>query len=425
MSKPTNNPIRQAPHSIWQGIHQTLQSDTIGGALLLGATVLALVLANSPAAPFYETVRDFEFGPEALHLNLSVGSWAADGLLAIFFFVVGLELKEEFVAGKLRNPRTAILPITAAIGGVAIPALIYVLINLNAGPTALSGWAIPAATDIAFAVAVLAVVGRHLPPALRTFLLTLAVVDDLLAISIIAIFYTDELAPIPLLLALIPLALFALFVQRGVRSIWILLPLGMITWGLVHASGIHATVAGVLLGFAVPVIASTRARVEVGKDVDGEPIYDGLAAHFADRWGSFSTGFAVPVFAFFAAGVAVGGVSGLVESFEDSIALGIIGGLVLGKAIGITGTTFLVTRLPGLKLDPTLKWADIIGMSFVAGVGFTVSLLVGELSFGAGSESDDHVKVGVLAGSLIAALIGAVILGLRNRQYRRSLDRRT
>ena len=421
MSKTPHDAVRQAPHSIWQGIHQTLQSDTIGGALLLGATVLALVLANSPVAPFYESVRDFRFGPEALHLNLSVGQWAADGLLAVFFFVVGLELKEEFVVGKLRNPRTAILPITAAIGGVAVPALIYVVITANAGEAALRGWAIPAATDIAFAVAVLAVVGRNLPPALRTFLLTLAVVDDLLAISIIAIFYTDDLAPLPLLLALVPLGLFALAVNRGIRTIWLLLPLGIITWALVHASGIHATVAGVVLGFVVPVVASRRARVEVGKDVDGQPVFDGLAAHFADRWGSISTGFAVPIFAFFAAGVAIGGVDGLISSVQNTIALGIIGGLVLGKALGITATTFLITRLSGLGLDPSLKWVDIIGMSFVAGVGFTVSLLVGELSFGAGSQTDDVVKVGVLLGSLIAALIGGAVLGLRNRYYTRRL----
>ena len=416
MSK--KSPIRQAPHSIWAGIHQTLQSDRIGGALLLGATLLALVLANSPAAPFYEGVRDLRFGPDELHLNLSVGQWAADGLLAIFFFVVGLELKEEFVVGKLRNPRTAALPIAAAVGGVAVPAIFYVIVNANAGEAALRGWAIPAATDIAFAVAILAVVGRFLPPALRTFLLTLAVVDDLLAISIIAIFYTDEVDPWMLLLALVPLGLFALAVRRGIRSIWILLPLGIATWALVHASGIHATVAGVLLGFVVPVIVSERARVKVGTDADGEPLYDGLAAHFADRWGSISTGFAVPVFAFFAAGVSVGGVAGLTESLTDTVTLGIIAGLVLGKAIGITGTTFLVTRFRGLAIDPTLKWIDIVGMSFVAGVGFTVSLLVGELSFGAGSESDDHVKVGVLVGSLLAAIIGAVILAARNRRYR-------
>lgn len=409
----------QRPHTLWRGIHQTLKQDTVGGALLLGATVLALVLANSPAAAFYQSVREFTFGPDALHLNLSVGSWAADGLLAIFFFVVGLELKEEFVAGKLRRPRTAVLPIAAAIGGVAIPALIYVAIVSPVGGAALGGWAIPAATDIAFAVAVIAVVGRNLPPALRTFLLTLAVVDDLLAISIIAIFYTDDLEPLMLLLALVPLALFALAVHRGIRSIWILLPLGVATWGFVHASGIHATVAGVLLGFVVPVVATRRARVEVGVDAAGEPVYEGFAAHFADRWSAVSSAFAVPVFAFFAAGVAVGGLSGLGSAFRDPIALGIIAGLVLGKAIGITGTTLLATRLPGLAIDSSLKWIDIVGMSFVAGIGFTVSLLVGELSFGAGTEAEDHVKVGVLAGSLVAAIIGGVILSIRNKHYTR------
>ena len=411
-------PEDQAPHSIWRGIHQTLRKDTVGGALLLGATLLALVLANSGASGLYNTVRDFSFGPEALHLDLSVGAWAADGLLAIFFFVVGLELKEEFVAGSLRNARTAVVPIAAAVGGVIVPSLIYTLINLQAGEAALGGWAIPAATDIAFAVAVIAVVGKYLPPALRTFLLTLAVVDDLLAISIIAIFYTDEIAFVPLALAIVPLALFAFAVQRGVRAWWILIPLGVITWALVHASGIHATVAGVLLGFAVPVIATKRARVRVGTDATGSPVYDGLAAHFADRWSIVSTGFAVPVFAFFSAGVTVGGISGLVDSLQDTIAIGIIAGLVLGKAIGITATTFLVTRLPGLRIDDSIRWVDLIGLSFVAGIGFTVSLLVGELSFGAGSESDSQVKVGVLAGSLIAAAIGSVILGARNRHYR-------
>ncbi|CAN5191755.1 Na+/H+ antiporter NhaA [soil metagenome] len=414
-------PPRRLPqplHEMWRGVHHTLQQDTVGGALLLGATVIALVLANSPAAPLYESVRDFTFGPEALHLNLSVGQWAADGLLAIFFFVVGLELKEEFVVGKLRNPRTAILPITAAMGGVAVPAVVYTVINLQSGEAALRGWAIPAATDIAFAVAVLAVVGRHLPPALRTFLLTLAVVDDLLAISIIAIFYTDDLQWLPLGLALVPIALFALAVQRGIRSFWILFPLGVLTWGLVHASGIHATVAGVVLGFLVPVVATERARVGAGVDADGTHLYEGFAAHFADRWNTVSTAIAVPVFAFFSAGVALGGVAGLSASFRDPIALGIIGGLVIGKVVGITGTTFVVTRLPGLRLDPALKWVDLVGMAFIAGVGFTVSLLVGELSFGAGSESHDHVKVGVLAGSLIAATIGAVILSVRNRTYR-------
>lgn len=410
-------PAEQAPHSLWRGVRQTLQKDTVGGALLLAATLLALIVANSPASGFYAAVRDVRFGPEALHLNLSVGSWAADGLLAIFFFVVGLELKEEFVAGKLRNARTAVVPIVAAVGGVAVPALIFTAVNLPRGGAALGGWAIPAATDIAFAVAVIAVVGKFLPPALRTFLLTLAVVDDLIAITIIAVFYTAGIDVLMLALALIPLAVFAVCVQRGVRAWWVLIPLAVATWALVHASGIHATVAGVLLGFTVPVLATTRARVQVS--TDGEPLYDGLAAHFADRWSVLSSTVAVPVFAFFSAGVTVGGVTGLLDSLQDSIALGIIAGLVLGKPLGIVGSTFLLTRFRGIGLDASLRWADVIGMAFVSGIGFTVSLLVGELSYGAGSDSDDHVKVGVLAGSLLAALIGGAILSIRNRSYRR------
>ena len=412
-------PENQRPHSIWRGVHQTLSKDTTGGALLLGATVIALILANSPLADSYESVREFSFGPEALHLNLSVAAWAADGLLAVFFFVVGLELKEEFVAGKLRDPRTAVVPIVAAMGGVAVPALIFTLINLNAGGDALNGWAIPAATDIAFAVAVIAVVGRMLPPALRTFLLTLAVVDDLLAISIIAVFYTDDIAFLPLLAALLPLAVFAVLVQRGVRTWWVLIPLGVSVWALIHASGIHATVAGVLLGFMVPVIAKGRAKVPAGTREDGTPLFEGLAAHFADRWSVFSSAVAVPVFAFFSAGVTVGGFSGLLESLGDSIALGIIGGLVLGKAIGITGGTFLITRLRGITIDKSLAWIDIVGMSFIAGIGFTVSLLVGELSYDPSGAASDHMKVGVIVGSMISATIGAVILTARNRHYRR------
>ncbi|WP_434922379.1 Na+/H+ antiporter NhaA [Glutamicibacter sp. PAEs-4] len=418
MPYPSTGVSRQAPHAIWRGIHQTLKQDSMGGLLLLCATLAALILANSPAALWYEGLRDFRFGPEALHLNLSVGSWAADGLLAIFFFVVGLELKEEFVVGKLRNPRTAIVPVAAAVGGVALPALFYVLAISASGSSAINGWAIPAATDIAFAIAVIAVVGKFLPPALRTFLLTLAVVDDLLAISIIAIFYTENLSWLPLLIALLPLAAFAFAVQRGVRAWWILIPLGVAVWALVHASGIHATVAGVLLGFMVPVVATSRAHVRIGTNEQGDEIHEGLAAHFADRWSIPSSIFAIPLFAFFAAGVPLGGLSGLGESLLSPVALGIIFGLVLGKSIGITCSTFLVTRIPGIKMDSSIKWPDVLGLSFVAGIGFTVSLLVGELAFGQGGDEAQYVKVGVLCGSLLAAFIGAMLLGARNRLYR-------
>lgn len=415
---PSSPRFSLAPHELWRGIRSNARSDVLGGSLLLAATVLALLLANSPAAPWYESVRDFTFGIPALHLELSVGAWASDGLLAIFFFVVGLELKEEFVTGRLRDPRQAALPIAAAAGGVVVPALIFVLINLNSGADALRGWAIPAATDIAFAVAVIAVVGKFLPPALRVFLLTLAIIDDLIAITIIATFYTETISFPWLILALLPLAGFAYLVQKGVRAWWILLPLAIAVWVCIHAAGVHATVAGVLLGFVVPVVPTERARVRAGEDEHGEPAYDGMAPHFADRWGVVATLFAVPVFAFFAAGVTIGGIDGLRSALVDPITLGIIFGLVAGKPIGILVTTFLLTRLPGLRLDKTLSWPDLVGMAFLAGIGFTVSLLVGELAYGASSVADEHVKIGVLLGSFIAAIIGGVILGIRNSRAR-------
>jgi Na+:H+ antiporter, NhaA family len=385
-----------------------LRKETVGGVLLLIGTVVALTWANSPWAAAYATLRDTVVGPAALHLDLSLGAWAADGLLAIFFFVAGLELKREFVTGDLRDPRRAALPVAAAAGGMAAPAVIYTLLNLDGG--GLRGWAIPTATDIAFALAVLAVISTHLPSGLRTFLLTLAVVDDLLAITIIALFYTSALQLPWLLLALVPLAAFGFLVQRRVRSWWLLLPLALLTWGLVHASGVHATVAGVLLAFTVPVVRSNAAGPDTGP---------GLAEHFEHRFRPLSAGVAVPVFAFFAAGVSVGGLSGLVDSLSDRVALGVVAGLVVGKAVGITGATWLVSRFTRARLDEELGWPDVIGLSLLGGIGFTVSLLIGELAFGTGSVRDEHAKVGVLVGTLGAAAVAAVVLRLRNRRYHR------
>jgi len=374
-----------------------LRRESVGGVLLLTATALALIWANSPAAGSYFGLRDFTLGPAALHLDLTIGEWAADGLLAIFFFVVGLELKREFVLGALRSPRRALIPIAAAVGGVIGPAVVYLIVMAATGATATRGWAIPTATDIAFAVAVLAVVGRGLPSAVRTFLLTLAVVDDLIAITIIAVVYTADLAVLPLVLALVPLAVFAVLTCRGVTAWWALIPLGVLAWALVHASGVHATVAGVLLGLVVP------AR---------------LAGRFEHRWNPLSAGFAVPVFALFAAGVAVGGLEGLRGSIGTPVALAIIIGLVLGKTLGVLGATLLSTRLGGIRLDGPLRWADVGALAPLTGVGFTVALLVGDLAFGAGTPLDDQVKVGVLCGSLLAALLGGTLVALRARRHR-------
>ena len=417
MTDSPRGPARLFARGTWPEagrIADILRQETIGGALLLAGALVALVWANSPWAAGYTSLRELTFGPAALHLDLSLATWAADGLLAIFFFVAGLELKREFVAGDLSDPRRAAVPIAAALGGVIVPAVLYALINRSADGGAGQGWAIPTATDIAFALAVLAVIGRHLPAALRTFLLTLAVVDDLLAIAIIAIFYTDDLLLLPLLGALVPLALFTVLVQRRVRSWWLLLPLAAAAWTLVHASGVHATVAGVLLGFAVPVIRSQRAG--------GPEAGPGLAEHFEHRFRPISAGIAVPIFALLSAGVAIGGTRGLVTSLTDPVAVGIMVGLVVGKPIGILAATWLVARFTRAELGEGLAWIDVAGLAILAGIGFTVSLLIGELAFGPGSASDDHVKVAVLAGSLTAATLATGVLRVRNHAYRRTDD---
>jgi Na+:H+ antiporter, NhaA family len=390
-------------------IAEILREETAGGLLLLLAAVVALVWANSPWAASYTHLVSYRFGPSALHLDLTTAEWAGDGLLAVFFFVAGLEVKREFLAGDLRDPRRAVLPVIAAIGGVILPALIFLVVNAGHGD-ATRGWAVPTATDIAFALAVLAVIGSALPVAMRIFLLTLAVVDDLIAIAIIAVFYTSDLSPLPLLLALIPLALFGFAVQRGVDALWFLLPLAIVTWALVHASGIHATVAGVLLAFTVPV--KPRRHHDAGN----------LAEHMEHTVRPISAGVAVPIFALLSAGVALGGLSGLHATLTDHVALGIIVALIVGKTIGVFGAAWGVVRFTGAQLDPAVSWTDIMGLALLCGVGFTVSLLIGELAFGAGSLHDDHVKIGVLAGSLLAAAIGGTVLRLRNRRYAR-LDR--
>ena len=413
---------RRYRDSLW--IERILRRETVGGILLLAATVLALVVANSGWSDAYFGLRDTDLtiGFGELSWKISVGHIAADGLLAIFFFLAGLELKREFIAGELRDPRKAIVPVVAAVGGVVLPAVIYLLITFDDGPEAVRGWAIPVATDIAFALAVLAVVGTSLPLALRTFLLTLAVVDDLIAITIIAFFYTTDLGPIWLLASFVGLAVYAVIAQRyqevfRVRSTaawFILLPLGMLVWFFMYQSGVHATVAGVLLAITIPV------RAKGGDDERLGP-RTGLAELFEHRLRPLSAGIAVPAFAFFSAGVAIGGWEGLLEAVSSPVAIGIVAGLVVGKTVGITVATWLITRIPGVSLPRGVSWVDLIGLALLAGMGFTVSLLISELSFGQGSVLHDVGKVAILVGSLIAALLAAALLGARNRHYRRQV----
>lgn len=409
---PTRSSLRERVR-----IGELLRTETVGGILLVAMAAIAIVWANSPWAETYFALREFRIGYEPWHLELSLGAWAADGLLAIFFFLVGLELKREFLTGDLRDPKTAIVPVAAAAGGVAVPALIYVAITAHQ-PSLLVGWAIPTATDIAFAVAVLAIVGSHLPSPLRIFLLTLAVVDDLIAILIIAFFYTESIDLIALLIAVVLIAVYGVVAHRyravlGERpfAAWLtLIPLGVVAWAFVHASGIHATIAGVALAFMIPVKPSRTAS-----PADEE----NLAEVFEHRFRPISAGLAVPVFAFFSAGVAFGGLDGLARAATDPVTIGIVAGLVLGKPIGILLTTRLVTAVTKARLDDAVKWVDLIGVGLLAGIGFTVSLLIGELSFAAGSQHADDVKIAILIASVVASLSAATLLLTRNRRYKR------
>ncbi len=401
--------------SDWEArqLADALRTETIGGMLLLSGAVLALAWANAPWHTAYTTMRDTRVGPAApLHLDLTLGHWAADGLLALFFLVAGIELKREFVAGDLSDRTKAIVPIAAAVAGVALPALLYAvsILALGADADALRGWAIPTATDIAFALAVLAVIGSHLPTALRAFLLTLAVVDDLIAITIIAVFFSADVAVIPLAAAGLPVAVWWGLLRRGWTHPLLLAVPAVATWVLIHESGVHATVAGILLGLTVPVRRSAAPALPEGGHSLAERIEHGLRP--------WSAGFAVPVFAFFAAGVRVVD-GGLTAALTDPVTVGIVVGLIVGKALGVLGGTWLVARFTRAELDDGLAWADVAGLALLSGLGFTVSLLIGELAFGASTVRDDHVKVAVLVGSLGAALLAAIVLRRRNAHYRR------
>lgn len=405
-------PRRLFSRSTWteaQFVASALRSETTGGFLMLVAAGTALVWANF-AADSYTSLSTTTIGPSALHLDLDLATWAADGLLAIFFLVAGLELKREIVVGSLRRPAEAILPIVAAMCGMVGPILVYVVINAVGGGT-MRGWAVPTATDIAFALAVLAVIGSRLPTALRAFLLTLAVVDDLLAILIIAVFFTTGLEVWPLLAAMAILGAYYVLQRRDVRAWWIYVPMGIVCWALMHESGVHATVVGVAFGLL------TRAHHR-----DGEA--EAPAERIEHRVRPFSAVFCVPVFALFAAGVSISSES-LREVFTEPVALGVVLGLVAGKAIGIFGGTYVMARFSRAELSPHLAWSDVFGLSAIAGIGFTVSLLIGELAFRDDPDTMELVKTAVLVGSLLAALVATVVLGRRNAVYRSIAEEET
>lgn len=389
-----------APKSRFR-IRRLLHNETYSGALLLVAAVIAMAIANSPWSEWYFSLSNTVIGPEAIHLDLTVSKWAADGLLAIFFFVAGMELKYELVSGSLSNRANAAVPIAAALGGMVIPAIIFFAIN--AGTPSAKGWGIPMATDIAFALAVLGIAGRRLPIELRAFLLSLAVVDDLGAIIVIAIFYSSAIAFTYLLSAAACVAVFAVAQRKGIRSSILYVPLGLATWVLLHESGVHATIAGVALGLAMRI-----------KTKDGEaesPLENAL-----DNFHPWSAGLCVPVFAFFAAGVSIVGIS-VSQAFSSPVSVGVMLGLVVGKPIGILGFAWLAARFTKAELSKSLHWGDVLAIGLLAGVGFTVSLLITKLAFVGDAELDSLARLSVLMASVIAAVLAVIALQIRKSAH--------
>ena len=384
----------QAARGAAAEVARFLRTEQIGGLVLLGATALALIIANSPLAGAYQRLSAYAFGPESLHLHLTVAQWAQDGLLTVFFVVAGLELKRELVVGELRDLRQAALPIAGAIGGMLVPALLCFLVAFGA-PGGGDAWAVPVATDIAFALAVLAICAKDLPPSLRVFLLSLAIVDDLGAILLIAIAFTAHVALLPLLGAAAVLVAYGLLQQFRIRGWWLYLLLGLAAWALVHASGVHATVAGVAVGLL------TRVKPDPGE-------HETPATELEHRLQPISAGICVPLFAFFAAGITINA-GALTAIFTDRVSLGVLLGLVVGKTVGVLGGAAIAVRTRLAALPEALNWRDLFAVAVVTGCGFTVSLLIAELAFAPGDQQS-RVKGAVLLASLIASLLAAALL---------------
>jgi NhaA family Na+:H+ antiporter len=373
-----------------------LKLETSSGIILCAAAVLAMIAANSPLSSLYAALID-------LPVEVSVGNleiakplllWINDGLMAVFFFLVGLELKREVVEGELSDPRDIVLPAFAAIGGILVPASIYVAVNLD-NVTAIQGWAIPAATDIAFALAVLALLGSRVPISLKIFLVSVAIFDDVGAIVIIALFYTSDLSTAALVTALSCLPVLWLLNRRKVLEKAPYLFLGLIMWVALLKSGVHATLAGVILALFIPLR---------NKKQESSPLHElEHDLHTAVAFGI------LPVFAFANSGIALGGIS--IESFLHGVPLGIIAGLFLGKQIGVFAFCWLSVRLGLARLPDDLRWSHIYGTALLCGIGFTMSLFIGSLAFeetGVNMLFDE--RLGIIAGSILSGLCGYLVL---------------
>ena len=378
-------------------IHNWFKHDAAGGIVIVDAALLAMLLANTPLSTLYTSVLEIpvvvKFG--AFEIAKPLLLWVNDGLMAVFFFLIGLEIKRELLEGHLSSPAQVVLPGVAAVAGIVFPALIYVWFNID-DAIAVNGWAIPSATDIAFALGVFVIFGKSLPVSLKLFLLSVAIFDDIGAIVIIALFYSQDLSTLSLTIALAGLAVLFVFNRMNVRKQAMYILVGVVVWAAVLKSGVHATLAGFALAWFIPLNL---------KNTDGRPMLPHLE-HSLHPWVAF---FVLPIFAFANAGVQVVGVT--TEALFNPITLGIAAGLFIGKQVGIFGTCWLVVKAGLASLPTGTNWKQLYGVTLLCGIGFTMSLFIGTLAFEEqGLDYQLSVKVGVLMGSIMSAVLGAFIL---------------
>ncbi|MBI6887515.1 Na+/H+ antiporter NhaA [Pseudomonas putida] len=378
------------------------QLEAASGLLLIAAAVLALIINNSPLSDLYGGLLEVPVAVQVGALNIAkpLLLWINDGLMVLFFLLIGLEVKREVVDGHLSKPSQVILPATAAVGGMVVPALIYWFINRD-NPAAVAGWAIPTATDIAFALGVLALLGKRVPVSLKLFLMTLAIIDDLGAIIVIALFYSGTLSSVSLLLAAACLLVLVAMNRLGVIKLGPYMIVGLILWVCVLKSGVHATLAGVALAFCIPL----RTR-----NAESSPLL--ALEHALQPWVAYAI---LPIFAFANAGVSLAGMT--VDSFTHPVPMGITIGLLLGKTVGVFGLTWVAVKLRLAALPAGAGWGQILGVAILCGIGFTMSLFVGSLAFAPGSsEYAGMDRMGILTGSFFAAVIGYAVTAMASRK---------
>lgn len=369
-----------------------LDGEASGGIVLMVAAVVALLVANSPVSEYYFGALHAYVGP------LSLSHWINDGLMAIFFLLVGAEIKREMLDGQLSTWPRRILPGIAAAGGMIVPAMIYVALNYS-HPETIHGWAIPTATDIAFALGVLSLLGNRVPAALKVFLTALAIIDDLGAVIIIALFYTSGLSLAYLGAAFAILVLLTVLNRLGVMRLWIYLAIGLVLWFVVLKSGVHATLAGVALALTIPL----RRAPGIARDVEESPLH--RLEHLLHRFVPFVV---IPVFGFANAGVSFAGMT--LGALVEPLTLGVALGLVLGKLVGVFGTAYIAIRTGIAVMPANSGWSHLLGVAFLCGIGFTMSLFIGLLAFAGNETLQEEVKVGILGGSLVAAVLGSLVL---------------